>query len=228
MGQDINTGKVFVISAPSATGKTTLIRRLIDSNPDKVDIAISVTTRPIRVGERDGYDYRFVSKPEFEKRITKGDMLEYANVHGNFYGSSKTEIKNILDKGHIPVLIIDVQGWMNARKTLGGAKSIFIMPPNADALWTRMEKRGTDSMETRWHRLQTAHHELEFAKHYDFFIVNDDLDRAVEEMQDIVINGKKPHISHAEGVKRAADLLDKLQHAPWYRKLQQSYETSST
>lgn len=225
MAEDISNANVFVISAPSATGKTTIIRRLIEENPTKVDIAISVTTRAMRTGERDGFDYRFVSKPEFEKRIAAGDMLEYANVHGNFYGSSKTEIKNIIAKGQTAVLIIDVQGWMNARKTLKAAKSIFIIPPNVDALWSRMEQRGTDSMETRWHRLQTAHHELEFAKHYDFFIVNDQLSSAVKEMQDIVIKGKKPKISHTDGIKKAADLLDKLHHAPWYIKLKQSYGT---
>ncbi len=228
MASDLGSGKVFVISAPSATGKTTLIRRLAAAYPNKVGVAISLTTRTMRMGERDGYDYHFVAKPEFEQRIASGDMLEWANVHGNFYGSSKSEIQKILDTGRTPVLIIDVQGWMNARKILTSAKSIFIMPPSVDALWARMEMRGTDSMETRWHRLQTARHELEFAKHYDFFVINDQLERAVSEMQDIVIKGKKSVVTHTEGISFAADLLDKLQHAPWYLKLKQSFETSST
>lgn len=212
---------VFIVSAPSGTGKTTLNRRLTREHPH-VEIAVSLTTRPIRKGEVDGEHYHFVTREEFNQRIIAGDMLEVADVFGNQYGTPKSEILRIQSKGHTPILEIDVQGWKNARSHLDEPPiSIFIVPPDIKSLWRRLENRGTDTLEGRWKRLQTARDEIADGKLYEYFIINDNVDHAFEELKNIVVGGKPGNMDNKQGAVHCAKLLAEFTQDPWLRELEE-------
>lgn len=210
---------LFVVSAPSGTGKTTLNRRLVAANPS-IEISVSLTTRPPREGERDGVDYYFVSAEEFEQRITKGEMLESATVHGNLYGSSLIELDKIRQRGHTPLLEIDVQGWEQARRKFPSATAIFIMPPSMRTLWERLERRGTDPAEVRLRRLRNARTEIASAQSYNWFIVNDNLDAAYNELHSIIVLGQSGKTGPLEGGKICRRLVNEFDQARWVRELE--------
>jgi len=198
---------IFVVSAPSGTGKTTLNQRLVNEHKAEVEISVSLTTRAQRKNEMDGVDYPFVTKEQFQKHVDQGDMLEWANVFGNFYGTSIHEIDRIRKARHRVILEIDVQGWQKAKLRLPGATSVFIIPPSIETLWKRLENRGTDSIEVRWRRLQTARTEIAAGSTYDFFIVNDALDRAYHDLESIIIGGNPGKIAKAAGIQLCEKLL---------------------
>ncbi len=203
---------VFAVSAPSGTGKTTLNSRLEKLHPD-VEISISLTTRKQRSGEIDGKHYHFVDNATFQKNATEGRMLEWAEVFGNLYGTSISEIERITKKNHKVILEIDVQGWMTAQPKLPGALAVFILPPSMIDLWNRLEKRGTDSPQVRWRRFKAARDEIAAGRIYDFFIVNDDLERAYGELEAIIVHGEPGRISGKAGHALCDRLLNEFQQS---------------
>ena len=174
-------GRLFVVSAPSGAGKTTLIKKILN-RLENLSYSVSHTTRDPRGNEQNGRDYFFISVDEFEKKIAREHWLEWARVHDNFYGTSKDLVKNSLEKGKSLILDIDVQGAQQMM-TLGlDLVSIFIMPPSFEILSRRLEKRGTDLKEVIARRLDNAKAEIAQKHLFQYVVVNDDLDQATERL----------------------------------------------
>ena len=178
--------RVFVITGPSGVGKGTLIRDLRERVPG-LELSVSATTRAPRAGEEDGRDYHFLTADEFAARADAGDFLEHATFSGNRYGTLRSEIERVLDAGGSVVLEIEVQGARQVRAALPDeAVLLFIAPPDPQALRERLAARGTDSEEEIERRLETAKQELEAAQEFKHVVVNDDVARAVAELERIV------------------------------------------
>lgn len=188
-------GRLFIISAPSGAGKTTLAKRLIASQPNMV-LSVSHTTRPERNGEQHGVDYWFVSRDEFLSMIEKGDFLEYAEVFGNLYGTSKAAIARQLAQGQDVLLDIDWQGARSVREHMPGVVSIFILPPSLVELERRLRGRGQDSESVVQGRMKKAAQEMSHYQEYDYIVVNDDLDRASADLETI-ISGRGEELRNA-------------------------------
>jgi guanylate kinase len=182
---NLSTGQIFVISAPSGTGKTTLVDRLIAEFPC-VTRSISCTTRPPRPGEVDGKDYFFLTKVAFDAKVAAGDFLEYAEVFGHSYGTSKAFVEREQAKGHHVILIIDTQGAKQLKGKID-ATFIFITPPSLAHLQERLGKRQTESRDMMTQRLTWARYEIEQVAEYDYQIVNDSLDIAYTVLKSILI-----------------------------------------
>lgn len=176
-----NTGTLFVLSAPSGTGKTTICNQLCHLVPDLV-FSVSSTTRAPRAGERPGVDYHFISNAEFERKIEAGLWAEWARVHDNYYGTSAEFLDAALAKRQIVLLDIDVQGAQQIRKRYPDCVTVFIMPPSMETLQARLEARKTDDAATIAKRLTNARAEIVQKDRYQHIIVNDDLRTAVDEM----------------------------------------------
>ncbi len=174
-------GKLFVISAPSGAGKTTLVGRVL-SRFKSLSYSVSHTTRNPRKNEQDGVDYFFISLAEFEQKISLDLWLEWAKVHGNYYGTSKKFVRNCLGKGRSLLLDIDIQGARQIMDSDLDLISIFILPPSFEVLSQRLENRGTDSREVIARRLKNAKLEMIQKDLYQYVVVNDDLDEAVKEL----------------------------------------------
>lgn len=179
-------GNLIIFSGPSGVGKTTLRRRLQRRVPD-LCFSVSWTTRPRRAGEVDGRDYRFVSRPRFEKAISAQGFLEWAKVHDAYYGTPETSVRRWLRKGKDVLLDIDVQGARQVKKRMPEAISIFILPPSWKALWERLKKRRTESGEAIRLRLENARKEVDGAKDFDYLVVNGEISEAVEALRHIVL-----------------------------------------
>jgi guanylate kinase len=177
--------KVFVITGPSGVGKGTLISRLLERVPD-LELSVSATTREPREGEVDGRDYHFLTPEEFDRRIETEDFLEFATYSGNRYGTLRSEVARRLAEGHSVVLEIEVQGARQVRAAMRESVQVFIAPPDPTSLRHRLESRGTDSLEAIDSRLEVAEQELAAQGEFAHGVVNDDLDRAVEELEGIV------------------------------------------
>lgn len=185
---------LLILSSPSGGGKTTIAHRLIEVRSD-LEYSISATTRAPRGGEREGVDYYFLTRDEFERRRAAGDFLEWAEYSGALYGTLESEVERILAEGRNPLLDIEVQGAGQVRERRDDVVSIFILPPSAAALVSRLEARALDDPESLSRRLAQADGELQQATAYDHVVVNDDLDQAVAAVAAIV-DGKaeqKPH-----------------------------------
>ena len=167
-------GNIFIISAASGTGKTTLVSRLTH-HYDTIRVAVSHTTRPPREGEQHGKQYYFVSPEKFMQLVGDGVFLEHAQVFGNYYGTSMLEVRELINKGVDVILEIDVQGATQIRQALPNAISIFILPPSLAVLEERLRKRKTDSEEVIVRRLNEARHEIQQAIEFDYIVVNNDL-----------------------------------------------------
>jgi len=178
-------GLLIVISAPSGTGKTTLCHMLLEEFPN-MEFSISYTTRKPRPGELNGRDYFFVDRKTFERMIEEGDFLEWAEVYGNLYGTSKSQVLKALKEGKDILLDIDTQGALQVKKNFPEAVLIFILPPSLKELERRLKKRGTDDEETIKKRLQIAREEIRNALEYDYIVVNDILEVAFERLRSII------------------------------------------
>ncbi|MCO6510371.1 MAG: guanylate kinase [Aridibacter famidurans] len=179
-------GSLFIISSPSGGGKGTLIRRALDEL-DNLQYSVSYTTRSMREGESDGVEYHFVSVPEFEELMANGDLLEYALVHGNYYGTSSSQIERATDEGQDVILEIDVQGAKIVKRKRDEAINIFILPPSFEVLAARLRNRRTETEEQLRIRLDNARQEVEFFSSCDYIIVNDDLERAVNDLKSVIV-----------------------------------------
>lgn len=181
----MSKGNIFIISAASGTGKTTLVRRLLAAHSD-LRVSVSHTTRPPRQGEENGVHYHFVDKDVFEQMIGEAAFLEHAQVYGHYYGTSLAQLDDLLQQGFDVILEIDVQGAEQVRRLLPHATGIFIAPPSMAALADRLNERGTDSADVIARRLNVARHEIEQAPLFDYFVVNDDLERAQADLTTII------------------------------------------
>jgi guanylate kinase len=187
---------VLVVTGPSGVGKGTLIRRLLERRPD-YRLSVSATTRPPRPGEQDGRDYHFLSEQEFERRLAAGDFLEHALYAGNHYGTLKAEVDRT--PGNL-VLEIEVEGARQVRQALPEATQVFIAPPSDETLRQRLEGRMTDAPEVIERRLARAKEELAARQEFKRVIVNDDLERAVDELADLAATIERSPAEPAEGV----------------------------
>ena len=179
-------GILFIISAPSGSGKTTLCTRLVES-VDSLYRSISMTTRPPRTGEQDGMDYIFIEKPEFLKRQKKNEFLEWAKVFGEYYGTPKKHILHMLKRGSDVLLSIDVQGAMKIKRLKLDAVYIFILPPSLEMLRERLVNRSTDSKQAICERLNVAKKEVACSHKYDYAIINNKLELALDSLRAIII-----------------------------------------
>lgn len=179
------SGNLYVVAAPSGAGKTTLVRMLL-AEESSVHLSISFTTRPPRPGEQDGREYHFVSVDRFRSMIAGDEFLEWAEVHGNFYGTSKKWIGDQLAAGHDVLLEIDWQGAQQVRKLFPAAIGVFILPPSMDELSRRLTGRGTDAQDVIERRLAAAEAEMRHVGEFDYAIINDQLDQALQDLRAIV------------------------------------------
>lgn len=178
-------GILFILSAPSGSGKSTLAKWAVDNVP-RVRQSISYTTRPARAGETDGAHYHFIGHEGFRKMQAAGKFIEWAEVHGNFYGTSSDTVDEARKKGDDLLLVIDVQGAVKLREKRVDAVYIFVLPPSMEELKRRLSGRGTESAEKMEDRITTAHNEISERSHYDYLIINDDLETAKREMEYII------------------------------------------
>ncbi|MGH9339346.1 MAG: guanylate kinase [Acidobacteriota bacterium] len=179
-------GGLIVISAPSGSGKTSLARRVLEEVP-QLKFSVSHTTRKQRKGEQDGVEYYFVSKAEFEKMIEQDAFLEYAHVYGNCYATSRAFVESELSCGNDVLLEIDVQGALKVKRLVPEATMVFVFPPSFEILKERLEGRGLDDEAIIGRRLRIARNEIEYYRHYQYVIVNENIERSVEDLKSIIL-----------------------------------------
>ncbi len=184
------TGSLFVLSGPSGAGKGTLRKKMFEKVPG-ITFSISCTTREPREGEREGIDYHFISADEFHSRLERGEFLENADVHGHLYGTLREDAVRVLNSGSDILLEIDVQGALQVREKMPGSILLFVAPPSFEELEQRLRDRGTESEERLQIRLRNARWEMEKAPLYDYVIINDDIERAAEELEGIILEQRK-------------------------------------
>jgi len=175
----------IILSAPSGGGKTTIARELLRRRSD-IGYSVSCTTRTPRPGERDGEDYHFLTRDEFSRRRSAGEFAESADVHGNLYGTLRSEISKVLTSGRHVIMDIDVQGARQLREAFPASVTVFVLPPSGEVLLGRLRARKTESPEQLVARLHSALQELAAVEEYEYVIVNDDLDLAVQRVSSIL------------------------------------------
>lgn len=178
-------GMLVILSAPSGCGKDTIFKSLCEMRNDCIE-SISATTRAPRVGEADGVNYYFKSIDEFENMIKNNQLLEYTNYNGNYYGTPVAGVENAIENGKLCFLIIEVEGAQNIMKMRPDAVSIFILPPSLEELERRLMKRGTDEVDTVKKRIAIAESEIKLANMYKYNVINDELEKAVDEINNII------------------------------------------
>ena len=179
------SGTLYIVSSPSGGGKTSLVKALLEAEPE-VRLSVSYTTRPARPGEADGRDYHFVGLPEFERMLEAGDFLESAVIYGNRYGTSQKWIERERAAGRDVLLEIDWQGAQQVRRLMQQVVSIFILPPSLEVLEARLKGRAQDSAEVVARRLAAAREEIGHVAEYDYAIINDDFNRAALDLGSII------------------------------------------
>jgi guanylate kinase len=193
-------GVLYIVSAPSGAGKTSLVKALLKAD-NAIRLSISYTTRPPRPGEHDGKDYHFVSREHFETMLDQQEFLESAEVYGNYYGTSKSGIQRDLETGRDILLEIDWQGAAQVKQFFPKAASIFVLPPSFNALRSRLAGRGQDSEEVIERRLAAAAEDVSHAEGFDYIIVNDDFDEALLDLlaiaRSVRLQGERQIVHHA-------------------------------
>ncbi|WP_038175417.1 guanylate kinase [Vibrio pacinii] len=201
-------GTLYIVSAPSGAGKSSLISAMLETNPTyAMKVSVSHTTRGMRPGEQDGIHYHFVQKDLFEELIEKGEFLEYAEVFGNYYGTSRVWIENNLEKGIDVFLDIDWQGARQIRQQMPQAKSLFILPPSNGELERRLNARGQDSEAVIAKRMAEAKAEISHYREYDYVIINDDFDNALMDFKAIIRAERLKQDKQADKYKGMLDAL---------------------
>jgi guanylate kinase len=178
-------GTLYILSAPSGAGKTSLLKALREQD-GALHVSVSHTTRPMRPGEEDGHHYHFINGEVFQQMVASGAFLEHAEVFGNYYGTSVSAVRNLLNTGRDTVLEIDWQGARQVRQRFPEAVSIFILPPSPEALYDRLSARGQDSGEVIKARMQQAVNEMSHYAEFDYLVINDDFNTALAELASIV------------------------------------------
>lgn len=184
-GQGRDLSVLLVLSAPSGTGKTTLAHRLKKELPDSV-FSISCTTRPPRGSERDGVDYIFLSEAKFRQMVQEDAFAEWAEVHGHFYGTPRSTVEEAMEQGKLALFDIDVQGGEQIKQRYPMAVTVLVLPPSQEELERRLRGRGTDSHATIERRLLAARSEIRRGRSFDYRVINDDLETALEDLKAIV------------------------------------------
>ena len=200
------SGLLFVVSAASGTGKTSLVQSLLE-RVNNLHVSVSHTTRGQRPGELDGVHYHFSQKDDFLTLVKQDGFIEYAEVFGNYYGTAQATVKQQLAKGHDVLLEIDWQGAEQVRKLFPESKQIFILPPSQFDLRQRLSNRGTDSVEVIEHRLSCAVEDMQQYVNFDFVIINDDFNKALHDLEAVIIANRLALKQQAE---RHQDLIQKL------------------
>ena len=193
------TGQLIIVSAPSGSGKDTVVKKLMEKSTAPIWVSVSATSREPRNGEVEGKDYYFLSKDDFKEKIDEGFFLEYAEYAGNYYGTPKKYIKEKLNQGIDVILIIEIQGAKKVKEMLPESLLIFIMPPSLKTLVKRLKRRGTDSNEKIIERFHTAYKEINEVTKYNYVVVNDILDDAVDKV-DAIIKAEKCRVDRIEEV----------------------------
>lgn len=202
----MNKGTLYIISAPSGAGKTSLVKQLI-KHTDRLIVSISHTTRVIRQGEEEGKDYFFTAVETFKKMITHNDFLEHAQVFDNFYGTAKQSVEDALEQGNDVILEIDWQGAEQVKKVFPDSISIFVLPPSIEVLQQRLEGRGQDSPDIIQRRMKDAVAEMSHYHASDYLVVNDNFDQALTEIKHIILSYRLVTAKQSNVLKA---LLDKL------------------
>ncbi|MDO8291677.1 MAG: guanylate kinase [Gallionella sp.] len=201
-------GNLFIISAPSGAGKTSLVHALLNINA-QLDLSISYTTRKPRPGEHDGKDYHFVSREVFLAMTARGEFLESAEVYGNLYGTSQTWISKEIDKGRDILLEIDWQGAAQVRRLFPECISVFILPPSMEALEQRLKGRGKDNNEVITRRMAAVREDVAHVAEFDYVIINDNLNEALRELNAVVLSTR---VRRAGQIIRHQALINQLQN----------------
>ncbi|MBI3221677.1 MAG: guanylate kinase [Nitrosomonadales bacterium] len=201
------SGSLFVVSAPSGAGKTSLVQALLNINP-QIDLSVSYTTRPPRPGEQDGKDYHFVTRETFTIMSARGEFMESAEVYGNMYGTSQTWISQEVGKGRDILLEIDWQGAEQVRRLFPECISIFILPPSLQALEQRLKGRGKDSAEVIAKRMAAVREDVAHVAEFDYVIINDNLNEALRELNAVVLSAR---LRGAKQLARHQNLINQLQ-----------------
>jgi guanylate kinase len=194
-------GLLFVISAPSGTGKTTVVERLVERCP-ALRQSLSYTSRAARPGEQNGVDYNFVSRESFDGMVARGEFLEWADIFGNLYGTRQADTEAALQSGVDLALVIDVQGARQVRNRQRESVAIFVLPPSYDVLASRLRGRNQDPPASIERRLATARAEVDAVNEYDYVVINDDVDRCVSEMAAIVTAERARRVRRQDTVDR--------------------------
>lgn len=201
-------GTLYIFSAPSGAGKTSLVKALLEATDD-IQVSVSHTTRAIRPGEEDGVHYHFTDTTIFEAMVERGEFIEHARVFDNYYGTSQSALQSQLDAGIDVILEIDWQGAQQVRHLIKDVVSVFILPPSRNELEVRLKERGQDSDEIITRRMKDAISEMSHYAEFDYLVINDDFDMALVELQSIVIAHRQQLARVAEN---NAELISELLH----------------
>ncbi|RMG50273.1 MAG: guanylate kinase [Gammaproteobacteria bacterium] len=203
-------GTLFIVSAPSGAGKTSLVRALIAQMPD-LELSISHTTRPMRPGEADGVDYHFVDAATFEAMVERGEFLEHARVFDNFYGTARSSVESRLAEGRDVILEIDWQGAAQVRARMPESRSIFILPPSLEVLEARLRGRGQDPEEVIQRRMRDARNEMAHYDEFDFVVINDIFEEALGQLR-CIVQSDRQRLQRVQA--RHGALIERLLAAP--------------